>query len=152
MKYRTERSYPLTVSFFFGAVCFFVLWFFQIPTSELIKDVLAATVNLGAISVGFLATALTLFYALAEKEIVKTLKHTKRPNQSKSVYDEILRYMVNAIVVALILTLFCIGGIFFAETQSKILFYVITSVWLFLLMYAALSLFRVISILASLLR
>lgn len=149
LTYKWERFHPLLLSIIFVILSFFYVRNLDQSSLAILKDVLSATINFSAISVGFIATALTIFYALAEKQIVQGLQQIRRAD-GRSVYAHILQYMVNSITVSLILTFYCISAIAFTGTTTLYL-QLMTLVFIFLLVYSMLTLHRVIRILANLL-
>lgn len=149
MGYKFERRYPLLISSGMGIGVFVIYHTLDLGPLQNLKDVLTDLVTFGAISVGFLSTALTLLYALEDKKIIGQLKQLKRT--SNSAFQDILSYMMRAISATLFLTVGSIIETAFANTHVHLLFQILISLLTFLFSISLLCLYRVIRILAALL-
>lgn len=152
MSYRWERAYPLTLSLL-GTILYDVfVHSIHASISNTLPAALGAAVTMGAISTGFLATALTILYTLSDRPIVNQLKIAKRQS-GRSAYEDILHYMVRAIMASLAFTIYCIVCLIFVSGSSNdTTALLISDLMMFFLGYSAFALYRVVRILGVLLK
>lgn len=69
------------------------------------QNVMSATINLGAIGVGFLAASITLLPSIGNNSFINKLKEI-------GAYKKLLQDLIHAIVVLFVLSLFSVVGVF----------------------------------------
>jgi hypothetical protein len=131
-----EKIYP----YILGLIAPFAVWYLRLtPNSfENFKDIMASTISLGSIAVGFLAAAITLMPSMNENSLVKRLKEL-------GAYRKLLKYLIEAIIALFIVSLLSIFGLFL---NSKIITCIDISfmhLWTYVFAVSILGTFRVIS-------
>ncbi len=143
MSSKTEKWYPLVLGFIISW-CYY--WFSvgnHLPNS--LKELFSAATTLSGIAIGFLATAKSILFSINQTHIVRQLKNTNK-------YKTLINYFMDAINWSFLLAILSLTGLFidFANLQSwhSIAF----SFWVFSLVTAGLSCYRVIDVFATILR
>lgn len=83
-----ERWYPLVYGLFLGVLTFFV--FQGQALSSRLTDLLAATMSLSGIAIGFLATVKSILFSIEDRKIIKNLKQTNK-------FNTLIDYIMDAI-------------------------------------------------------
>ncbi len=138
-----ERWYPLV-----GGVAVSALYFLlcrQMALSPSIDNLFSAVINISAIAVGFFATAKTILFSLSDRYIIKQLKKV-------GAFNTLVDYLLHAIKWCFLLAIVT-GLAFFIDIKTRPEWQTWAfSFWLFLVCVALLSSYRVITILAKILR
>lgn len=127
MNRKLERSYPYVAAA--AAACGYYFGEFAFPKGQ---DVLSATITIGAIFTGFLATSKSLAISI-DTPAMTELRQTK-------FFDLLVQYLREAIHVSLLLGAFGILGFFYDSTNPP-RWYGVT--WITLLVSTFLTFFRV---------
>jgi len=131
-----ERSYPYLIPLIAAAV--FWRAHFSYPTGQ---DILSASITMGAIFTGFLATLKSIVISLQSPRI-ENLRKTK-------FFGLLLSYLQEAIWLSLLFCACCLSGFFYDPLHPPSWFGVL---WVFLACATLLTFHRVSSILIALIR
>lgn len=127
-----ERWYPLG-----GALVLLCAWAsfeMGMPASDAMRDLFATTMSLAAITVGFLATAMSIVVAAPESQLIKQL--------SQSGYlKDLVRYLREPFVVGIVIAALCMAGFVLPDTVTH--HGAFGSTWAFLGTWLLLGLLRV---------
>jgi hypothetical protein len=124
-----------------GSLPFFSFWYPSKP-NELVQSAL----TIGAISVGFLANMKAILFSVEKTRIVEDLK-------ASGYWNDLIDYLMDAIHVSLLLVLFgAVGFLFDCLDRSSWFVRLILSAWVFLLVSAVSAYYRVVRLLAFVLR
>ena len=140
-----ERWYPLL----FGVVAlvFYVSLErnFSYSLPESLDNVFSTSTTLSGIVIGFLITAKSILFSIDDKYIIKKLKET-------NTYNKLINYFMSAIQYAFILAFISLFGLFL-DFKSPSLFHKITfAIWIFSLVTASSSCYRVIDVFSGILK
>ena len=143
MRGQFERWYPL-ISGLLVAVSYFIFFRnYPLPTS--LKDLLSAVTNLSGIAIGFLAAALSILFSLPRKYVIQQLKVT-------GMYSKLLNYFIAAIQWSFGLAVLSAIGLLIDFSKSQYWHSTVLGIWLFFLVTALLSYYRVIEVFVAILR
>ncbi|MEM4721396.1 MAG: hypothetical protein QXT73_04980 [Candidatus Methanomethylicaceae archaeon] len=138
-----ERWYPLVGGIAVSSLYFLLCRQMALPTS--IENLFSAVINISAIAVGFFATAKTILFSLSDRYVIRQLKKV-------GAFDTLIDYLLHAIKWCFLLAIIT-GLAFFIDFKTKPEWQTwALSFWLFLVWVALLSSYRVITILAKILR
>ncbi|WP_106494853.1 hypothetical protein [Lentibacillus sp. Marseille-P4043] len=109
-----------------GLIVCFVLFIFNLKVSSIpfFKELLSATISMGAIAVGFLAAAITLMPTLQSNDFLADLK-------SIGGYEKLLNALLVAIAILFILCLISLTGFFFNINKVNTYTTLFLYVWMF---------------------
>jgi hypothetical protein len=142
-----ERLYPLIGALATGVV--FVLFLRSRSFPSTLPDLFAAVISVGAIAIGFLATAKTILISLNDRPVIQKLRTT-------GYYRWVVGYILEAINWSFAMTLMSAAGLlmtFAPAGQEQDLWHgLFLAVWATSLAGAALSYFRVVRVLSKVLR
>lgn len=133
-----ERWYPFIFAGFFAALSW--LLEFSLPDDGR-KELLSATISVGAILAGFLGTAKAILMALPQVVMTKL--------RSSTYLDDLAKYLGVALKSCLAVSAFSISGFFPFATNNNLIF---SSLWLALFVFAVLSFWRVSNIMLIILK
>jgi len=141
---KIEKWYPLAISAVI--VCIAVKLHDIYPLPNLNKEVLAATINISTITIGFLSATQSILLALENKQVIKDLK-------SFGTYSLLTSYLLDAITWSFLLAIVGMIGLFF-EPKDTLVFYIFCYyiIWLFVLSTTGLSCYRVIKLFNKILK
>ncbi|MBW4659911.1 MAG: hypothetical protein KME15_14645 [Drouetiella hepatica Uher 2000/2452] len=143
MSARIEKFYPLLLGFLVGIASLYAAKIYGV--SENFKDIFSAVINICGITIGFLATVITIILAFNDQHVIKQLKKTGS-------YKRIFNYFISSIQwFFTILLLSAIGLVLDFRTSSAWQPYFI-GLWSFALAAAFLSYYRAIDIFTVILR
>jgi hypothetical protein len=142
-----ERSYPIMGAAIVGVV--YVVFFRTHAFPSTLHDLFAAVISVGAISVGFLATAKTILISLNDRPVIKKLRES-------GYYRWLVEYIVEAINWSFAVAALSAGGLLlrFAKegTDQSWEHALFLTIWWFGLAGAGLAYFRVVRVLGKVLR
>ena len=138
MRAKFERWYPLGISTAIACIVVKIHVYDAYPIPSLNKEVLAATINISTITIGFLSATQSILLALENKQIIKDLK-------SSGTYVKLTSYLMDAITWSFMLAIVSMLGLFF-ETKDILSFYIFCYyiTWLVVLSITGLSCYRVV--------
>jgi hypothetical protein len=131
-----ERLYPFLVPLSLA----YSFWRMKIPFPQG-QDVLSASITMGAVFTGFLATLKTIVISLQSPRI-ELLRQTK-------FFSLLITYLQEAVWMSLIFCMWGLGGFFYDQTKPPTWF---GAVWVFCAAATILTFLRVSSILVSLIK
>jgi hypothetical protein len=142
-KHDIEKLYPLVVGLIIGGLSFWV--FKNHNFSSSLKDIFSSIINVCGVTIGFLATVMSIIFSFNEQAAVKYLKQTGK-------YKSLVNYFSAAIQWTFILLLWSAlaMGIDFKVSTSWHPYFL--GSWLFLAATAGLSYFRAMDIFLAILR
>lgn len=118
---------------------------FQLSAPEKIGDILAQSISVSSIIVGFLVAAKSILIALDDKPIIKKLKDLKN-------YKILVDYFLNAIILSFIWAL-CSGTLLFFPTSIFALHHhIIFAGWLGLAVGSICACAKIINLLGKILK
>lgn len=90
-----------------GLISAILTFYFKITPDDIgnFKEVLGATINIGAIGVGFLISSLSLIVSQSDKDVIKTMKKLNY-SENKYYYDVLVDIMERTIKIFLLMTIF----------------------------------------------
>jgi len=129
MSAKIERWHPWVISSVI--VCIAVKLHDIYPIPNLNKEVLAATINISTITIGFLSATQAILLALENKRAILHLKEVK-------VYKNLVSYLIDSITWSFVLAGVSMFGLLF-EAKDTFAFYVFCYyiTWLFVLLRMA---------------
>jgi|GEM_PF-3752119 len=110
-----------------------------------IERVLGGTLTLSAIFIGFLSTSLSIILSIDERYIVKQLKNTSQ-------YKSLINLFLNTIRLCFVLLFISLGGLFIDFANYQIWHNKYIALWLAILLFTILSLYRIIALFAKILK
>lgn len=126
-----ERWYP-----FVGAVAAAVLWCYldlAMPSADARRDLYATSMSFAAITVGFLATAMSIVISAPDSPLVRQL--------AKSGYlSDLIRYLKEPFLVGILIAALCLIG--FILPDEKTAHRAFGAIWASLAVWVLLGLFR----------
>jgi hypothetical protein len=136
-----ERWYPLA-----GAGCAAgIVSLFNLSGTDGFRDLLQASVNLGAITVGFLATSKAILFAIGQKETVLAL-------QSGNKWSMLIDYLMHAIYSSFLLAILS-GLLLLVPFKCPAAWHHwIACLWVFSLVLSFLTSFRIIRFVSQILK
>jgi predicted neutral ceramidase superfamily lipid hydrolase len=143
MRGQLERWYPL-ISGLIVAVSYFI-FFRNYPLPASLKDLLSAVTNLSGIAIGFLAAAQSILFSLPRKYVIQQLKAT-------GMYNRLINYFIAAIQWSFGLAVLSAIGLLIDFSKAQYWHSTALSIWLFFLITALLSYYRVIQVFVAILR
>jgi hypothetical protein len=141
-----EKYYPLTVSSILCCISYIVIPHF--PHIRLRTDILAASISISGIVIGFLITTQSILFAIDNSPIIKSLKQF-------DVYKKLISYLMNAIHWSFLVAIINLVGLFIQFKIGEVItsFQLIYSLfWIFTISGMALSCYRVVRLLNKLLQ
>lgn len=143
MNAKVERWSPLIIGFFTATIYFCFLQNYSLPSS--VRDLFSSAMQVSSITIGFLATALSVLLSIESKNIIQQLKNA-------GVYKKLVNYFVIAVNWSFALVIFSAICLLLDFKVQWIWNSVTFAAWLFALTGTAASCYRVIDIFASILR
>ncbi len=142
-----EKSYPLLLSALFSFILALVIhWVKFYPFSQVtISNILFATVDFSAITIGFLVTALSILPSLEEKQVIKALK-------KNGSYENLINYIYDSARNFLCLVLLSMMGFLINFDTPQSWYYWASIVWIFIFSLSIFSYYRAISLFISILK
>ena len=137
-----EQWYPTVVAVVVAFIAYFCI---DLDRIEGFRDLLQTAVNLSAITVGFLATSKSILLMVEKKKVVEALKSD---NQWRLLID----YMMCAIYSAFILAFVSAALLLVKFKEPENWHHAATSVWVFFLVLAVMTAFRIIRFFAWILK
>jgi hypothetical protein len=139
-----EKRYPAVVAAAVAAAYFYADRRYQLAAPQ--RDLMGVVVSVSAIAVGFLATAKAILFTIQDRTVIKYFKDSDR-------YTTLVDYLMGAIY----------WSFFSAGLSTLALFFDLTklnwwecrfgmTIWVFLVVVATLSYFRVLRIFGLILR
>ncbi|WP_227104528.1 hypothetical protein [Chromobacterium rhizoryzae] len=132
-----ERFYPFVLSFVLTAV----YWRYPLPFPDDVKDLLSASLSFGAITAGFIATAIAILMALPNDSIMASIK-------SSGFVEDLIRYLRQAFYSSLLFSLFCLVSFLFLKDFKLCL----RVFWVFSASMTFLTLHQVANLMLTILR
>lgn len=143
MHERVEKLYPYVGGPLAGAICALVFWSRPLPASA--REAFSSAIDLGAIAIGFLATVMTFLMSMQGNPSLDTLKR-------EGYYKNIIRYLLEAILVAFALSALSAAAIFSTGlVHNAGLRLAGVSLWVAVVVMAALASLRVVLIIYTVL-
>ncbi len=136
-----ERSYPYVVA---GLISALVHWLWQIPFPKG-HDLLSASITIGAVFTGFLATLKSIVMSVQAPSFEKI-------RQVKPFFDLLLNYLQESIWMSLGYCFWCLMGYFVAKETTDAIPAWFACGWVFLTIATLLTFQRVSRILIQLMR
>jgi type III secretory pathway component EscU len=141
MNPQAEKHYPLAISLILlGMSRVFISYF---PDIKLRTDILAASISISGIVIGFLITTQSILFAIDNSSIIKALKQLK-------VYNKLVSYLMSAIHWSFLVAIINLIGLFIqfkAEEASTSIQLNYSLVWIFTISGMALSCYRIVRLL-----
>jgi hypothetical protein len=123
----------------------YLFFFRNRPFPPSLDNLFTSVISISAIAVGFFATAKTILFSIGQSNIIIQLKNAK-------VFDLLVNYIMSAINYCLVLAILT-GFWFFFDLETPEKWYPWAfGAWLFFVSLALLSSYRVIRILAKILK
>lgn len=140
-----ERTYPALIGLAASGTYLCLRWTAPIPATA--KDLFASIVDALAIAIGFLGTAKSILLSLQNKRVVR---HLKEGGQ----YDDLLGYVMAAIHWSFCgAALTAVGLFVFDPAAEPVRWHTFAfAVWVFVVSTAAAACYRVVRLLAMILR
>jgi hypothetical protein len=138
-----ERWYPLLLGVASVACYFYWLRNYSFPKS--LNDIFSTSTTLSGIVVGFLITAKSILFSIDERYIIKKLKETKT-------YNKLINYFMSAIQYSFILAFISLFCLFIDFGNPQVYHKIFFSIWLFFLVVAGSSCYRVIDVFSRILK
>jgi len=139
-----EQWYPLLGGVTITAVLFYVVSDFPV-TAEAAPSLFSAIVSISAITVGFLATAKSILVSIDDKPIIANLKRL-------GMYDRLITYLLSAIYWSFALAVVS-SVCFIVDLKNPVWWHPwLLFLWLFVLVTAGFTCFRVIHLFGKILR
>jgi hypothetical protein len=136
MNLRVEKYYPILLGFIAGVLCY-VLWHGLLPATT--KDFLGAVVNISAILGGFLCTVWSILVSIESRKVFSLLKDAS--------YEHLpFLYLSSAVRWLFLLALISATGLLVDFTKPPVWINVMATCWVFILVTALLSFWRLIQI------
>ncbi|MFK7089320.1 hypothetical protein AAFM71_10945 [Chromobacterium violaceum] len=132
-----ERRFPEVLSFIFAAV----FYNFPVQFPAEVKDILAASISFGAITAGFIATAISILMALPSDSVMARIK-------SSGYVNDLVSYLRKAFYSSLLYSLFCLASFLF-QTHFNLCF---KTAWILLTAMSFLTLYQVANLMLAILR
>ena len=145
-----ERHSPKII----GAIVFIVLIFFDMLAylpSQNLTNLFNVSINVGAISVGFLVTVVTLIIAIKDNPNLRYLSKLKH-SEDKSYLLLLIEYIKHAIGISFLVSLLSAGSLLFVPAAHQAAFEWYFRAWFVMLAMFLVSLYRILKILSLLLR
>jgi hypothetical protein len=145
MKAAFERRYPLVGG---GIVAFgYLLMYkrFDFVSRDALPNLFTAMVSVSAIAVGFLATAQSILFSLENKRVTQFLKDA-------GAFKSLVDYMMEAIHLSFVLAALSAFALLVDAKAHRWWCPFGFAIWLFILSFAGLAYYRVVSIFANILR
>lgn len=143
MRAATEKWYPLVGSILITAL-YLKFWRITIFQSS-IDNLFSSIITISAITIGFLATIKTIIFSINNQYIIKQLKNA-------GVFNEFIDYIMATVYCCFILAILSGIGLFLNFKDPKSWYQWAFGGWLFLVVYATLLSYRVLNILAKILK
>lgn len=137
-----ERWYPTAVA---AVVC--VVWWWggkPWPPADAVRDLLATSMSLASITVGFLATAMSIIAASPDNSLLRQLRQS-------NYMDDLMRYLHEPFVVGIFFAALSLVG-FFCSTFTGLAADVIATLWILCAASLLVSMQRIGSIFVKFLR
>ncbi|HEY1659952.1 MAG TPA: hypothetical protein VGG14_16485 [Candidatus Sulfotelmatobacter sp.] len=145
MKATFERNYPRVGSVVVAAGYLLIHGNFDFISRDALTNLFTAMVSVAAIAVGFLATAQSILFSLESKRVTQFLKDA---GSFKALVD----YMMEAIHLSFALAAISAFALLIDPKAHRWWYPFGFAAWLFVLSYAGLGYYRVVSIFAAILR
>lgn len=133
-----------TAHYFIGTIIVALVIFLKISSDDFenFKDILSSSINISAITAGFLATAMSLLITLTNDDVIQRLKKF-------NLYSDLIAYLKSAIAWTFLVALISSSGLFLnrGHTFSDLFFYV----WTFFCIVGIVAVIRVIRLLSKIL-
>lgn len=129
---RLERWYP-----FIGAGIAAATWSYfglSLCPPLAVHDIFANTLSIAAITVGFLATAMSIVVAAPDSPLIRELARS-------NYLSDLVRYLKEPFLVGIAIASFCLAG--FVATESVTSHVAFGATWAFLAVWMLLGLFRI---------
>lgn len=143
MRSNIERWFPLITSLFMCA--FFYSTGKNNLISDSLKDVLSASITFNSITIGFLATSMSILVTVENTRIIKQLKEAK-------VYSKLINYFTAAIEASFVSVVLSLTGLFIDLKHIEKIYTLAFLIWIFFLIYSGLTCYRVIILFAKILK
>lgn len=135
-----ERTGQCIIGLFITLIA--VMFKFKSSDFENFKDILSSAINLSAITLGFLATSMSMLISLTNDDIIARLK-------KYNLYGLLIKYLKSSIYWSLSIAVISSIGLFFNKGNAFSNYYFYC--WIFLCSVGILSIIRVIRILMKIL-
>jgi hypothetical protein len=139
-----EKRYPVVIAAASAAVYYYADLRFQLPPPS--RDLMGVVVSVSAIAVGFLATAKSILFTIQDRTVIKYFKDSAR-------YTTLVDYLMWAIHWSFLSAGLSTLALFF--DLNKLNWWVVRvgmTAWVFLVIVATFSYFRVLRIFGLILR
>jgi hypothetical protein len=143
MALRIERWWPVSLGIIASVVYWSVFRDFK-PAAER-KDVLGATLSIGAIAVGFLANAKAILFSIDKKRVIVQLKDSRY-------YGYLVDYLMSAVRWSFVLAIISAAGLVVELGKHERWYSVGRAFWVFVLFAGMASYYRVVHVFGTILR
>lgn len=143
---RVDKYYPVICS---AVIAFAYLGLFaaypKFALQKGFRDIFIATITVNAISVGFLATAKATLLSIHSSKVVRWMKDS-------GTYETTIIYFMDAVNISIVCAIWSMVVLLidFNDPVKYILFCI--DVWLFLVAYSLMTMYRVIRVFSKILR
>lgn len=137
-----EKWYPSFFGTLAVAVALGVRWKFpEVKLPSDLSQLFSSTMDIGAIAIGFLATAKTVLLSIQGSPAVEKMR-------GSGLYEGLLRYILTAIRAAFVLAAYSLVTVFLEKVlkDSPIAWQGVVVAWLYLVVMAGLACYRVIDV------
>lgn len=123
----------------------YLIFFREYRAPDSAKELLVAGISIGAIAVGFLANMKAVLFTIGRKRIIEQLKDAHY-------YSNLVDYLFWAIAASSFLVIICAVGIILDIKNYPIAYPVAVAIWIFAVVTAMGTYWRVISLFTRILR
>lgn len=148
MKLFFEQRYPLItglLTFTAGAI-----FLNNVSSAKMLRELAGPVINASAIATGFLATMQTILLSIDNREVIRRLKAMNY--QGHNYYNTLLNYLISAIKACFMVALVSTAGYLVDGKNIPWWLKYAAAFWTGLAAYAVAACYRVISIMAVILR
>jgi len=138
-----ERYGPWVAATIVTGVYLYFFREYQLPPK--VNNLYSSVVTICAVSIGFLATAKSILFAVHDSEIIRWIKRA-------GLYDLMINYIMTAIHLCFILAIYSAIELVFDTSWINVSPSLPFALWLFLSWVSLLSCYRVIYLLSKILR
>lgn len=142
-KSELEKWLPYIIGFIFTLLYYLLSDKKTLPDS--LKDIFSAATSFSSITIGFLATAMSILLSIDNNHIIRELKNVK-------IYYKLIDYFMDAIKISFIVALLSLLGLFLDLKATKSWYFLAFHVWLFFLITSGSCSYRIIDVFAKILR
>ncbi|WP_448266397.1 hypothetical protein [Nostoc sp. DSM 114159] len=143
MNGNAEKFYPIVLGFFLAILVYVLLQGKALPS--VLKDVFSAAITISSISIGFLATAMSILFTIGNSYILDKIKQN-------GAFNRLINYFMDAVKWCFIVAIFSFICLFFELKTMQGIQSAIFALWIFCSITSLLSSYRVIDVFADILK